>query len=102
VCLCARFQDSPYSSHRTIVQQIFGYLKYTLEFRIWYSASSLLDLVGFSDDNFAGCGIDRKSTSVTCHFLISSLVCWSYCKQSSVAQTTTEVMYVAVAHRFFK
>jgi hypothetical protein len=33
-----------------------------------YSASSLLDLAGFSDTDFVGCGIDRKSTFGTCHF----------------------------------
>jgi hypothetical protein len=58
VCLCARFYASPHSSHRTTVQLIFRYFKYTPEFRIWYSASSSLDLVGFSDADFAGCGID--------------------------------------------
>jgi hypothetical protein len=57
----------------------------------------LLDLVGFSDANFVGCGIDRKSTSMTCHFLVSSLICWSSWKQSSVAQSTTEAKYVAAA-----
>jgi hypothetical protein len=57
-----------------IVQQIFRYLKHTPEFEIWYSASSL-DLVGFFDADFVGCGIDRKSTSGTCHFLESSLIC---------------------------
>jgi hypothetical protein len=76
---------------------MFSYLKYTLEFEICYSASSSLDLVGFSNTNFAGCGIDRKSTSVTCHFLGSSLVCWLAHKQSSVAQSTTEAEYVAAA-----
>jgi hypothetical protein len=101
VGLCARFQSSPRSSHRTIVQQIFRYLKHTPEFEIWYSASSSLDLVGFSDANFVGCGIDRKSTSGTCHFLGSSLICWSSQKQSSVAQSITEAEYVAAAHRFF-
>jgi hypothetical protein len=69
VGLCARFQDSPCSSHRTAVQRIFRYLKHTPEFQIWYSASSSLDLVGFSDADFAGCGIDRNSTPGTCHFL---------------------------------
>jgi hypothetical protein len=77
MCLCVRFQAFPCTSHRTVIQQIFRYLKHTLEFGIWYSASSSLDLVGFSDADFAGCGIDRKSTSRTCHFLGSSLVCWS-------------------------
>jgi hypothetical protein len=75
----------------------FMYLKHTPEFGIWYSASSSLDLVVFSDADFAGCGIDRKRTSRTCHFLGSSLVCWSSQKQSSVAQSTTEVEYVAAA-----
>jgi hypothetical protein len=90
VCLCARFQVSPRSLHWTVVQQIFRYLKHTLEFVIWYSASSSLDLVGFSDADFAGCEIYRKSTFATCHFLRSSLICWSSRKQSSVAQSTTK------------
>jgi hypothetical protein len=77
VGLCARFQSSPSSSHRMAVQRVFRYLKHTLEFGIWYSDSSSLDLVGFSDADFAGCGIDRKSTSGTYHFLGSSLVCCS-------------------------
>jgi hypothetical protein len=74
MCLYAHVQDSPRSSHRTAVQRIFRYLKYTLEFGIWYSASSSHDPVGFSDANFTRCGIDQKSTSGTCHFLGSSLV----------------------------
>jgi hypothetical protein len=97
VCLCARFQASPHTSHRQVVQRIFRYIKYTIKFRICYSTSSLLDLVGFSDADFAGCGIDQKSTSCTCHFLGSSLVCWSSHNQTSVAQSTTEAKYVATA-----
>jgi hypothetical protein len=34
VGLCARFQASPRSSHRTVVQRIFRYLKHTPEFEI--------------------------------------------------------------------
>jgi hypothetical protein len=58
VGLCARFQSSPHSSHRMVVQRVFRYLKYTLEFEIWYSASSSLDLVGFFKADFTGSGID--------------------------------------------
>jgi hypothetical protein len=95
--LCARFQASPCSSYRTVVQRVFRYLKHTPEFGIWYSASSSLDLVGFSVADFVGYRIDRKSTSGTCHFLGSSLICWSSRKQSSVAQSTTEAEYVVTA-----
>jgi hypothetical protein len=52
VGLCTRYQASPRSSHRTVVQRIFRYLKHTPEFGIWYFASSSLDLVGFSDAIF--------------------------------------------------
>jgi hypothetical protein len=97
VCLCTSFQAFPRSSHRMTVQRIFRYFKHTLEFGIRYSTSSSLDLVGFSNADFVGCGIDRKSTSETCYFLGSSLICWSSKKQSSVAQSTTEAKYVATA-----
>jgi hypothetical protein len=52
VGLCARFQASPRSSHQMAVQRVFRYLKHTPEFEIWYSASSSMDLVGFSDADF--------------------------------------------------
>jgi hypothetical protein len=97
VCLCTRFQASPRTSHRQAVKKIFRYLRYTTELGLWYSASSSLLLFGFSDADFAGCRVDRKSTLGTCQFLGFALVSWSSRKQSSVAQSTTEAEYVAVA-----
>jgi hypothetical protein len=73
VCLRARFQESPRTSHQQAVKRIFRYLRHTPDFGLRYSASSLA-LHGFSDDDFAGCRLDRKSTSGTCQFLGSSLV----------------------------
>jgi hypothetical protein len=97
VCLCACFQASARSSHWQVVQRIFRYLKYTLKFGIWYSSSSSLDLVGFFDADFVGCGTDQKNTFGPCHFLGSSLICWSSQRQTNIAQSTTEVKYVAAA-----
>jgi hypothetical protein len=100
VCLCARFQASPRTSHWQAVKRIFRYLRHTTDFGLWYSASSSLALHGFSDADFAGCRLDRKSTSRACQFLGSTLVSWSSRKQSSVAQPTTEAEYVATASCF--
>nr|AAM08523.1 Putative retroelement [Oryza sativa Japonica Group]AAP51828.1 retrotransposon protein, putative, Ty1-copia subclass [Oryza sativa Japonica Group] len=97
VCLCVRFQASPRASHRQAVKRIMRYLNHTLEFGIWYSTSSSICLSGYSDADFRGCRIDRKSTSGTCHFLGKSLIAWSSRKQSSVAQSTAESEYVAAA-----
>ncbi|WVZ93939.1 hypothetical protein U9M48_039888 [Paspalum notatum var. saurae] len=65
VCLYARYQASPRTSHRQSVKRIFRYLKFTPELGLWYSSGSSLSLRGFSDADHAGCRIDRKSTSGT-------------------------------------
>ncbi|WVZ54208.1 LOW QUALITY PROTEIN: hypothetical protein U9M48_005045 [Paspalum notatum var. saurae] len=75
VCLCARYQASPRTSHP--VKRIFRYLKFTPELGLWYSSDSSLFLTGFSDADHASCRIDRKSTSGTCQLLGTSLVSWS-------------------------
>ena len=97
VCLCARFQASPRTSHRQAVKRILRYLRFTPEFGLWFSASSYLFLCGYSDVNYAGCRVEHKSTSGTCQFLGTYLVSWSSCKQFLVAQSTTEAEYVAAA-----
>ncbi|WVZ83686.1 hypothetical protein U9M48_030811 [Paspalum notatum var. saurae] len=81
VCLCARYQASPRTSHRQAVKRIFKYLKFTPELGLWYSSGSSLSLRGFSDADHAGCQIDRKSTSGTCQLLGTSLFSWSSRKQ---------------------
>jgi hypothetical protein len=56
-----------------------------------------VSLCGYSEVDFAGCLLERKSTSGTCQFLGTSLVSWSSRKQSSVALSTIEVKYIAAA-----
>ncbi len=73
------------------------YLNHTLKFRIWYSTSSSICWSGYSDADFGGYRIDRKSTSGTLSLSCTSLIAWSSRKQSSVAQSTAESEYVAAA-----
>ncbi|KAK2979073.1 hypothetical protein RJ640_026023 [Escallonia rubra] len=49
----------------------------------------------FRDSDYAGCLVDRKSTSGTCQFLGDALVSWHSKKQTSVALSTAEAEYVA-------
>jgi hypothetical protein len=102
MCMCACFQASPCTSHRQAIQRIFRYLKYTLKFEIWYYASFSLDLVGFFDADFVGCGIDRKNTFGTCHFPRSSLVYWSSHKQTTIAQSATGAKYIVATSCCFQ
>ena len=57
-------------------KRILKYLKGTTEVGLWYPSEVTLILVGYSDSDFAGCKVDRKSTSGTCHLLGSSLISW--------------------------
>jgi hypothetical protein len=59
---------------------------------------STFDLIGYSDVDYAGCKLDRKSTSRTCQFLGRSLVSWASKKQKSVALSTAKAEYIAAGH----
>ncbi|KAK2985410.1 hypothetical protein RJ640_002990 [Escallonia rubra] len=95
VCICARFEACPKESHLSAVKRIFKYLSGSLNLGLWYPRSSSLDLVGFSDSDYAGCLVDRKSTSGTCQFLGDALMSWHNKKQTYVALSTAEAKYVA-------
>ena len=48
------------------MKRILRYLAYTPTVGLWYPKGSEFDLVGFSDADYAGDKVDRKSTSGTC------------------------------------
>jgi transposase InsO family protein len=98
LCMCARFQADPKEVHLRAVKRIMRYLVYTPKFGLWYPRGSSFDLIDYSDANWAGCKLDRKSTSGTCQFLGRSLVSWASKKQNSVALSTTEAEYIAAGH----
>ena len=94
-CLCARFQADPKESHLIAVKRIFRYLKGTPNLGIWYPKDTGFDLIGYTDSDFAGCKIDRKSTSGSCQFLGRRLVSWYSKKQHSMSTSTAEAEYIA-------
>ena len=95
VCLCARFQSMPKESHLNVVKRIFKYLKGTSVLGLFYPSSSSFNLIGFSDADYAGYQVDRKSTSGACEFLGECLVAWHSKKQTFVAMSTAEGEYIA-------
>ncbi|GJX84186.1 hypothetical protein Tco_0334960 [Tanacetum coccineum] len=79
------------------IKKIFKYLKGTPILGLWYLKCSCFDLKGYSDFDYAGCNMDRKSTSGACRLLGGKLVCWSAKKQQSIAMSSAKAEYVAVA-----
>ncbi|GJR17681.1 hypothetical protein Tco_0966208 [Tanacetum coccineum] len=97
VCTCSRFQVTPKTSHLSAVKRIFRYLKGKPKLGLWYPRESSFDLESYSDSDYAGANLDRKSTTGGCQFLGRRLVTWQCKKQTIVATSTTEAEYVAAA-----
>src|SRR5438105_190920 len=95
VCICARYQANPKESHKKAVKRILRYLRYTPCFGLWYPKGAHFELLGYSDSDFTGCKIDRKSTTGGCQLLGRSLVSWCSKKQNSVALSTAKAEYIA-------
>ncbi|GJS10413.1 putative ribonuclease H-like domain-containing protein [Tanacetum coccineum] len=69
VCNCSRFQVQPKVSYLNAVKRIFRYLKGQPKLGLWYPKDSPLILEAFSDSDYAGASLDRKSTIGGCQFL---------------------------------
>ncbi|GJZ01740.1 putative ribonuclease H-like domain-containing protein [Tanacetum coccineum] len=61
------------------------------------SRESSFDLESYSDSDYAGANLDKKSTTGGCQFLGRRLITWQCKKQTIVATSTTEAEYVAAA-----
>ncbi|GKF79579.1 ribonuclease H-like domain-containing protein, partial [Tanacetum coccineum] len=62
VCACARFQATPKVSHLYAVKRIFRYLRGQPKLDLWYPKDSPFDLEAYTDSDYAGASLDKKST----------------------------------------
>jgi hypothetical protein len=62
-----------------------------------YPKGAKFKLIGYSDSDYAGYKVERRSTLGTCQLLGRSLVSWSSKKQNSVALSTAESEYIATS-----
>ncbi|GJS02705.1 putative ribonuclease H-like domain-containing protein [Tanacetum coccineum] len=98
VYACTRFQVTPKTLHLYVVRRIFRYLKGQPKLGLWYIRDSPFNLEAFSDSDYAGASLDRKSTTGGCQFLGKRLISWQCKKQTIIANSTTEAEYVAATN----
>ncbi|GJT30429.1 retrovirus-related pol polyprotein from transposon TNT 1-94 [Tanacetum coccineum] len=95
VCLCARFQEDPKTSHLEAVKRIFRYIKGTMHLGLWYPKGFGIETIVYADSDHAGDYVDRKSTSGVCTFMGCCLTYWFSKKQTALAISITEAEYVS-------
>jgi hypothetical protein len=81
--------------HLIAAKHVLRYLKGTIDYGLRYVADCKFGLVGYTDSDWAGSVIDRKSTSRCCFNLGSVVIVWHNRKQTSVALSTIEAEYIA-------
>ncbi|GJS33385.1 retrovirus-related pol polyprotein from transposon TNT 1-94 [Tanacetum coccineum] len=95
VCLCARFQEAPKTSHLEAVKRILRYIIGTMHLGLWYPKGTGIETVLYVDSDHAGDYVDRKSTSDICMFVGCCLTSWFFKKQTALVISTTEAEYVS-------
>nr|CAD1826176.1 unnamed protein product [Ananas comosus var. bracteatus] len=97
VSLVSKFMHSPQTSHMNSVNRILRYLKSDPGKGILMRKNGNLNIVGYSDADWAGCPIDRHSTTGYCTLLGGNLVTWKSKKQNVVSRSSAEAEYRAMA-----
>ncbi|GJY71336.1 hypothetical protein Tco_0475039 [Tanacetum coccineum] len=100
-CLCLWLGFTSHNrkaSHLNAVKRIFRYLKHQPKLGLWYPRDSPFELEAFSDSDYGGASLDRKST--TGGSLLGMKTEYLQCKNQCIimANSTTEAEYVAAAN----
>uniref|UniRef100_A0A2N9IE55 Reverse transcriptase Ty1/copia-type domain-containing protein n=1 Tax=Fagus sylvatica TaxID=28930 RepID=A0A2N9IE55_FAGSY len=94
----SQFMQKPTVIHWQSVKWLLRYLKQTLQFGLQIYRSSCNTLQAFSEADWAGSRDDRRSTGSFCIFLGNNLISWSCRKQATIAHSSIEVEYKALAN----
>ncbi|GJT53893.1 putative ribonuclease H-like domain-containing protein [Tanacetum coccineum] len=73
------------------------YLKGQPKLGLWYPKDSPFNLEAYTDSDYAGASLDRKSITGGCQFLGKRLISWQCKKQTIVVNSTIEAEYVAAS-----
>nr|AAT85012.1 putative reverse transcriptase [Oryza sativa Japonica Group]ABF96664.1 retrotransposon protein, putative, unclassified [Oryza sativa Japonica Group] len=87
----------PRELHLAALKRILRYVHGTLDYSLHFHCSPTVDLVAYSDADWAGCPDTRRSTSGYTVFLGDNFISWSSKRQNTVSRSSAEVEYRAVA-----
>ena len=93
----ARFQNNPGPRHWEALVHVAQYIRGTLGYKLTYQRGGELAPVGYVDADWGGCRVTRRSTSGHVFFMAGAPVAWGAKRQASVALSTVEAEYIALA-----
>ena len=94
VGIVSRYQSNTGLDHWIAVMHILKYLRRPRNYMLVYSGGDL-NPIGYTDSDFQSDKDSRKSTSGSVFTLGGGAIVWRSIKQSSIADSTMEVGYIA-------
>ena len=94
VGLLGRYLSDPGQRHWKVVKKVLSYLQGTKDLMLAYRNTDTLEVVGFSDSDYAGCVDDKKSTSSYIFMMVEEAVLWKNVKLTLTASSTMQAEYV--------
>ncbi|XP_068639322.1 secreted RxLR effector protein 161-like [Aristolochia californica] len=95
VGILGRYSSNRGMQHWKAAKRVMRYLKRTKDYMITYRRSDSLEIIGFSDSDFAGCQESRRSTSGYIFMLGEGVISWKSAKQTLIASSTTVAEFIA-------
>ena len=93
--MLGRYQSNSEINHWNAVKKALRYIQDTKDLMLTYKKSDNLEVVGYSDADFAGCVDAKKSTSGYIFTLASGAISWKSSKQTVTASSTMQAEFVA-------
>ncbi|KAA0064018.1 putative mitochondrial protein [Cucumis melo var. makuwa] len=93
VSVVSQFIQALYEKHMEAVNRILRYLKNTTGKGLMFRKTNRKTIEAYTDSDWEGSVIDKKSTSGYCTFVWGNLVTWKSKKQSVVARSSVEAEY---------
>jgi len=91
----AQFVNDPHAEHWAAAKRVLRYLAGTVDLGLAYSKTGD-SMFGYSDADWGGCPIDRRSYSGYAFILGGAVVSWRSQKQRVVALSSTESEYISM------
>jgi len=95
VGMLGRYQSDPGLDHWRAAKKVMRYLQGTKDYMLMYRRTDNLEVIGYSDSDFAGCVDSRKSTSGYIFMMAGGAVSWRSAKQTLIATSTMEAEFVS-------
>jgi hypothetical protein len=93
--MLGRFQSNPGLDHGRAVKKVLRYMQGTKDYMLTYRRSHNIEVVGYSDADYAGCVDSKKSTSGYIFTLARGAISWKSSNQTIIASSMMHAEYIA-------